>query len=39
MEAEKSLIIRDWLDGMISSEELSFHLKHYNKLVPLENPN
>lgn len=35
----KDFIITEWLDGKISSEELSFHLKHYNKPVPMKHPN
>lgn len=36
---ERGLIIMDWLDYNITSNELSFHLKHYNKPIPVENPN
>lgn len=33
----KDFIILDWLEGNVSSDELSFYLKHYDKLVPFEN--
>ena len=34
---KKALIIRDWLDHTITSDELSLYLKHYNKLEPIQN--
>lgn len=34
----KSVIIMDWLDGTISSDELSLYLKHQYELVKVKNP-
>lgn len=33
----RALVIRDWLDYTITSDELSLYLKHYNKSVPVKN--
>lgn len=35
----KTMIIQDWLDYLISSDDLTLYLKHYNKLPEMENPN
>ena len=33
----KSIIIRDWLDGNITSNKLLFYIKHYNELLEITN--
>jgi hypothetical protein len=29
---ERAMLVREWLDGKISSGELEFYLKYYDKL-------